>query len=252
MKAVILAAGRGSRLGDLTDIAPKGMVKIAGQPLLEWQRRALMAAGVEDVTVVTGYRSDVICDFGFSTIHNSEWAQGNMISSLVRAFEKLDGPLIVGYADILYEPAAVRALMACPGPLALTYDPDWLTLWRRRFDDPLSDAETFRLDEAGRLLEIGAAAASTEDIKGQFMGLLKVDPVGREWIGAFLEENPEARLRFDTTKLLSHLIAAGLSITAVPSVGVWCEVDTQRDLAVAEALVAEGALTLISDGEPTP
>lgn len=247
MRAIILAAGRGSRLKNMTDASPKGMVKMSGLPLLEWQRRALTAAGVPDVTVVTGYRGEVIADYGFSTIVNDDWSRGNMVSSLARALNEFSGPMIVSYADILYEPATVRELLNAPSGLALTYDQDWLSLWRRRFDDPLSDAESFRLDAAGNVTEIGQKVSDIGQIEGQFMGLLKLEADGRKWIEDLLVAEPAGRLGFDTTGLLSKLIAAGHPVTGVPAMGGWCEIDTQSDLAVAEALIAEGTLNLVDD-----
>ena len=243
MHAVILAAGRGSRLGPRTDDRPKGLVEVAGRPMLDWQARALRAGGMEEVTVITGYRGGDIAARGFATLENPDWNRGNMVSSLARALAAIPGPLIVSYSDILYSAATVRALAARDAPLVLSHDPDWLTLWERRFDDPLSDAETFRLGARGQVTEIGGRTTDASAIQGQFMGLVKIGTEGRGWIEALLAAQPKARLELDTTSLLSTLISAGHPVTAIPVQGAWCEVDGPRDLAVAEALVAEGRLT---------
>lgn len=245
MQSVILAAGRGSRLGSMTDISPKGMVEILGRPILDWQRRALLAGGATNVTVVTGYRGEVISDYGFETIRNEDWSRGNMISSLARALETFSGPLLVSYADILYDPELVKRLIADPAPLSVAYDTDWLSLWSRRSDDPLSDAETFRVGDDGNIAEIGGKAASVDEIKGQFMGIFKLGTQGRRWIEDLLAADPDARLGMDTTRLLSTLIAQGHPVRGLPTAGGWCEIDTQEDFEVARALVAEGALNLI-------
>ncbi len=60
MKAIIVAAGRGRRLGTETDAIPKCMVKVAGRAILHHQLDALAAAGVDDFVVVRGYRGDLI------------------------------------------------------------------------------------------------------------------------------------------------------------------------------------------------
>ena len=242
MKAVILAAGRGSRLAPLTDDRPKGMVEVGGYPMLQWQHAALFAAGVTDVTVVTGYRPEAIRDCGYTTIHNPDWDRGNMLSSLACAFAELPGPLIVSYSDIVYSASAVKALLPNDAALALTYDVDWLSLWERRFDNPLDDAETFRIGEGGNIVEIGGRTADVHHIQGQFMGLLKLETQAREWILEELRTNPDARLAWDTTTLLSRLIAAGRPVTGIPVQGGWCEVDSHEDKLVAESLIAEGKL----------
>ena len=56
MKAIILAAGRGSRMGGLTDTQPKGLVSLRGKPLLEWRLASLRAAGIHEIALITGYR----------------------------------------------------------------------------------------------------------------------------------------------------------------------------------------------------
>jgi choline kinase len=247
MQSVILAAGRGSRLGSMTDIKPKGMVEIAGKPILDWQRRALLVGGVDNVTVVTGYRGDVISEYGFDTIENEDWSRGNMISSLDKALRTFSGPLIVSYADILYDPKTVRDLIASPAALTVAYDENWLSLWQRRSDNPLADAETFRIAGDYTITEIGKKSDTVEDIQGQFMGLMKLELEGRKWIEELLIADPGARLGMDSTTLLSTLIAQGRLLHGLPTTGGWCEIDTQDDLEVAKALVDEGKLVLVAD-----
>ena len=60
MKAIILAAGRGSRMKNLTDEKPKCLAKLRGKPLLEWQLTSLREAGIEDIAIVTGYKRELL------------------------------------------------------------------------------------------------------------------------------------------------------------------------------------------------
>ena len=60
----------------------------------------------------------------------------------------------------------MRGLVNAPGQLVISYDRNWRHLWTRRFVDPLADAETFRIDATGQLLEIGGKAAQIGDIEG--------------------------------------------------------------------------------------
>ena len=158
MKAIILAAGRGSRMGGLTDTQPKGLVSLRGKPLLEWQLASLRAAGIHEIALVTGYRHEALSPYGLPMFHNPDWRRTNMVTSLACAREWLQAEAcIVSYSDIFYEANAVRKLMDSDAALALTYDPDWLRLWQARFDCPLSDAETFRVSDGGRLLKLAAS-----------------------------------------------------------------------------------------------
>lgn len=246
MKAIILAAGRGSRMRELTADRPKCLVELAGRSLLSLQRAALAAAGIDDVTIVTGYRGNQLALPGLARIDNPRWASTNMVASLVCAGALLEAaPCLVSYSDIFYGAETVRRLAAAAGDLAIAYDRDWLTLWQRRFADPLADAETFRLDGRGHVVEIGRRAASIGEIEGQYMGLLKFAPAGWRAVCALIDPMALAeRDRLDMTGLLARLIESGAAVEAVPAIGPWGEVDSADDLALYEAMIQAGELTL--------
>ena len=79
MRAVILAAGRGSRMGALTEAMPKCLTELAGRPLLAMQCAALAAAGASEVGIVTGYRAELLALPGLSRFHNPRWDTTNMV-----------------------------------------------------------------------------------------------------------------------------------------------------------------------------
>ncbi|MBK3732703.1 choline kinase [Azospirillum brasilense] len=241
MKAILLAAGRGSRLGTATDTHPKCYVSLHGRPLVRWQIEALTAAGIGEIAVVRGYLADFwdrqeLPVSRFFT--NDRWQQTNMVASLACADDWLAAaPCVVSYTDIVYSPGSVRRLMAAPGDIAITYDPNWLSLWSRRFADPLDDAETFRVDARGRLVEIGARPKSLAEVEGQYMGLLRLTPAGWRTVTDYLGGLPAAEAdRLDMTGLLSRLLSRGVEIQAVPIADPWCEVDQPSDLTVAERI----------------
>jgi choline kinase len=174
-----------------------------------------------------------------------------MVSSLACAASWLrEGAVIVSYADIFYRAALVRGLAEAPGDLVIAYDRKWRELWTRRFADPLADAETFRLDSTGRLLEIGGKTTRIEDIQGQYMGLVKFTPAAWravEALRATLE--PPVRDKLDMTGMLRRLIAAGtLPISTYATDGQWGETDNPGDVELYESMLAKGELEL----EPLP
>lgn len=235
MKAIILAAGRGSRMKSLTDERPKCLVELRGKPLLEWQLESLRAAGISDIAVVTGYKRELLAGRGLSEFHNPRWAETNMVSSLACAESWLQGePCIVSYSDIFYSPVAVQSLINCEATLAVTYDPNWLQLWTERFGDPLLDAETFRLSATNTLAEIGNKPQSVDDVQGQYMGLLRFTPEGwAEVVRLRAELSPQQRDSMHMTNTLQRVIDAGrVQIEAVAYTGEWGEVDSSEDLSV--------------------
>lgn len=235
MKAIILAAGRGSRMNELTNDRPKCLVELSGKALLDWQLEALREAGVKEIAVVTGYRREMLANRGLVEFHNPRWAGTQMVSSLAYAADWLQtGPCIVSYSDIFYAPSAVESLMNSSAPLAVTYDPNWLQLWTHRFGDPLLDAETFRLTPEGALAEIGNKPNSVDEVQGQYMGLLRFAPRGwAEVVRIRSKLSTEECDRMHMTGTLQRVIDTGqITITAISYTGEWGEIDSADDLSV--------------------
>lgn len=247
MKAIILAAGRGSRLKSLTDDRPKALVELGGQPLIAWQIAALRAAGAGPIGIVTGYRGTQFDNWGNVRFANARWAETNMVRSLLTAEAWLrEGPCIVSYSDIFYAPDVPAGLMAMPGDdLAISFDPAWAALWSARFANPLADAESFRLGADGRITEIGARAQAMADIQGQYMGMLRFTPTSFAQVTQLLAGLDAAAIdKLDMTSLLSRLIGAGVPVRGVPVASRWGEVDDADDLALYESWIANGRLTV--------
>lgn len=231
MKGIILAAGRGSRLEGLTAERPKPLVELAGKPLFEWQLSAMQQAGIEDVTVITGYRGEQFARYPIARIVNPFWASSNMVRTLLQADSVLQqDDCLVSYGDIVYHSEIVGRLATTEADIALSYDQAWWALWSQRFSDPLSDAESFQA-ENGLLVDIGRRVASLDEIQGQYMGLLKFTPVGWQQVKNLLGDYSGEQIdKLDMTGLLSALLKAGVTITTVATNGRWLEVDDTDDI----------------------
>jgi choline kinase len=229
-------------MGSVTEAKPKCLVELAGKTLLEWQVEALSRAGITDVTLVTGYREELLRGARHRTISNARWRETNMVRSLMCAREILASfAAIVSYADILYHPGALNALLATNAGIALTYDTRWEELWRERFADPLADAESFEARD-GCVVDIGRRMVSLDGIQGQYMGLLLFRPDGWRTAENLLAGMPARSVdALDMTGMLSSLVSAGTRVAAVPVAGRWCEVDSAADVALYERRLAEAA-----------
>ena len=237
MRGLVLAAGRGSRLSAQTTDRPKALIEVGGRSLFDRQVAALRAAGATEVGVVAGWQAERFDAYAGRVFVNAGWDRGTMVGSLLTAAEWLaEETVVVGYGDIVYSAETVRALDRSGAPLAISYDPDWLALWRSRFTDPLADAETFSRDASGHLTEIGARATHLDEIKGQYMGLLRFTPAGWAEARRVIGEAPAGGV--DMTGLLSRIVAAGrLPITTVPTAGPWFEFDQPSDLELGRKVI---------------
>ncbi len=238
-RALILAAGQGTRLRPFTEDRPKCLIEYAGRPLLVWQLEALRRAGIEDITVVTGYRADQIEGVDVATVHNPRFATTNMVATMaygVRAFDGGDD-LIIAYADILYETRIVQQLAASSAPLSTVIDLDWRSLWDLRMEDPLADAETLKLGPDGNIIELGRKPQSSDEIEGQYVGLTQVSAdFAEEFLRSYLELDADGpydgkdRDNMYMTSFLQHMIDTGRPLKAVPIHKGWLEFDTVEDL----------------------
>ena len=113
---------------------------------------------------------------GLYEFYNSRWSETNMVTSLFCAHKWLEKyECIVSYSDIFYKKTAIELLINSKSDLAITYDPNWKELWMKRFVNPLTDAETFKINK-NFLSEIGGVPKNMREIEGQYMGLLKFSP----------------------------------------------------------------------------
>ena len=234
MRGIILAAGRGSRMGSLTSNLPKCRTLLFGKELINWQLDALTDAGLSEIAIIRGYLSETF-NFDVTYFENKRWANTNMVSTLMSASQWLEAETnIISYADIVYSSDSVASLIGAKGDIVITYDPNWFELWSLRFKDPLSDAETFKILD-GVITEIGNQANSVDEIEGQFMGLLKITPNGWKQINDYLSGFTDYEIsKMDMTMLLSGLISCGELINAVPISDKWMEVDSESDLRIYE------------------
>ena len=242
MKAIILAAGQGTRLRPLTNDKPKCLVEVAGRSLLEHQLRTLKSAGVNDIHIVGGYLADRLCRAD-TTLHiNPRFAETNMVATLFSAESAMTGDvdLIISYGDIVYEPKVLAALIECDSPIGLAVDQEWQRYWAARMDDPLTDAETLKLTDGNRVVELGKKSQSFADIQGQYTGLIKIRAdyvlrLAKEWRdldphGTYDGKNYD---NMYMTSFLQHLINIGWETRAAFIQNGWAEVDNEVDLTVA-------------------
>lgn len=237
MRAIILAAGRGSRMGQATENSHKCLTILNGKPLLQWQLKAIKESNVDNITVVTGYRNDLL-NGEFKKIINERWAETNMVASLF-CNEDYEGDTIISYSDIVYKSDHIANLINGKGEINILADLNWKSLWELRFENPLDDAETFKSID-GKLLEIGGKTNSINDIQAQYMGLIKVTKEGWRKMKKYYDNLSNIqRDKLDMTSLLAGLLKDRVDINATFINGGWCEVDNFTDVVLYEKMLTE-------------
>lgn len=246
MKAVILAAGKGTRMRELTNEVPKPMLKVQGQPILEHIVRGLLAAGIKEICIITGWREEVIkahfgdgSKFGAAITYAHQAVQDGTgkAPELARAFVGTDDFLLT-YGDILVKPETYQQMIQrfgedkFSGVLTVTHGED-VTKGGLNFFD-----ESFCLK---RLIE-KPSAAQVEQLRQE--GWLK--PGQPVWYNAGiyifrpvvftftekLEKSP--RGEYELTDAISALVANGHRLAGLEIVGRWVDVRDPEVLADLE------------------
>lgn len=257
MKAIILSAGKGTRLRPYTDDRPKCMVSLAGRPLLHWQLDTLRSADISNITIVGGYLAGKLDAPETTLVVNEQYDVTNMVSTLFCAKSQMlpEEDLLICYGDIVYEDKVLESLLASDAEISLAADLDWHRLWSLRMDEPLSDAETFRMGSDCRVVELGKKPLGYEDVQAQYMGLIKVrsDCVTRfvEAYNSLDHSSLYDGKDFDNmymTSFIQYLIDSSWDVKASLVNNGWLEVDTSEELECYEELYRTGKLTSVFRG----
>jgi L-glutamine-phosphate cytidylyltransferase len=250
LKAVILAAGEGTRLRPYTLECPKCLVEVDGVSLLERHLAVLASENIDSIIVIGGYRAEMLERFDFELRINKLYEETNMVWTLFSAEEDLEGDVIIAYGDIVYSNKILQAVLASKADIAVAIDLDWESYWRARNENPLDDAETLKLSSDGRIVELGQKPKSIDEIEGQYMGLMKFSSEGIKSLKKiFHEAKAKGSLRGKPvekaymTDLLQLMIDLNYTVSSVPVHGEWVEVDTVSDL---QSEITQNRLSLIA------
>ena len=245
-RAILLAASRGEKLGPLTEQRPKCMIDVRGEPLLQRLVRTLNRSGLGDVTVVRGYRKEAIELAGIEAVDNDRYEETGEAASLACAYNRLCGPCLISYGDILFRRHVLDGLLAADGDIVTVVDARRRIDASRAPDRPVDWVRCSRpftgsyLDDERVTLEaIWTDETGTDDAHGEFIGLTKLSAEGSTLVrGALDAMGRDGTLEnADLPALFARLVAEGAAIDVLYITGHWLDVDDAFDLASLRNLV---------------
>jgi choline kinase len=233
MKAILLGAGRGRRLGPHTVDCPKSLVPFAGRRLGDFALEAMAQAGIRDVVYVGGWQVEHVREQypSLEYVVNERWAETNILASLFCAKEHMQDGFVSTYTDIVYPVDVVKRLREAPGDICIAIDTEWRARYRERTQHPETDGEKVRASE-GLILEISRTIDPAE-AHGEFIGVARFT---REGARALVAHHAAAELgpKAYFIELLEHMIRAGVPMTHVDVSGGYWEIDTEEDYRLAQ------------------
>ena len=259
MKAIIVAAGIGSRLGELTKKTTKSLVNVNDKTILEHQISIFKKLGINDITVIIGPYPEQYDFEDISFIHDKKFMEHDILSSFMLASPIIDDDVIVSYGDVIFDENILQPLIDFKDRIGLAIDFDWEQNYAK-IDKELKLEATVSLVKNKRCIKIVDGRElqksnnqtideifnSKNETIGEFVGLMKLSKQGGKIFcdeyqklsqthsGKFHEANSLSEAYF--TDMIQELIDSKIQITPISVKGKWCEIDTMQDLKSAEEL----------------
>ena len=222
------------------------MIDVRGEPLLQRLVRTLNRSGLHDVTVVRGYCKEAIDLAGIEAVDNDRYEDTGEAASLACAYNRLYGPCLVSYGDILFRRHVLDGLLAAEGDIVTVVDarrradssraPDRAVDWVR-CSRPFTGG--YLDDERVTLEAMWSDSAGAEDAHGEFIGLARLSAEGATLVrGALDAMGRDGSLEgADLPELFTRLIDRGAAIDVHYVTGHWLDLDDAFDLASLRNLV---------------
>ena len=242
MRAIILAAGSGLRLGQHTKDIPKALLDLNGKSILERQISLLREHGVNEIFVVTGYQREkhVLKDIEY--VFNPRYSETEQLASMMVARTKIFDDVLVIFGDIVFDSQILQQILASNDNIAIAVDFDWEKSYTERPDNPKSLADKVLIDQK-KILQISAKITSS-DMKnqqiGEFLGIIKLSRKGSKIMVEKYEElesshrgkfhDADSLEKAKLVDILQELIDSKIEIYSISITGKWCEIDTPKDL----------------------
>jgi phosphoenolpyruvate phosphomutase len=235
--AVVLAASRGRDLDELTTDRPKAMIPVAGTTVLRRMADRMKTAGINDITVVGGYRADAIDVAGVHVVVNEEWESGDELASLEIALDSITDDTVLIYGDLLFRRYILDNLLERDGELVAVVDSAAHAGGQARSTDmawcSAPDNRSLYRQQV-KLEKVGVPQPGREP-DGCWVGMMRVRGGGRTKL---LEAMEQLRSRSDFKRLgmpelMNCLVANGNAPDVQYITGHWMDINDVHDLARA-------------------
>ena len=239
-KALIIAAGLGSRLKKHTENLPKCMLDFGGKTLLQRQIDAYNKNNIKDISLIRGYKKEKINYKGLRYFENKDYKNNNILNSIFYAEKIINGNIIISYSDILFDPIVVQRTMDSNHDISVVVDIDWRGYYVGRKDHPISEAENVIFNSNNEVEKIGKINTGNEDVHGEFIGMIKLSNRGAEtfkehfhrlkkiyWNKPF--QRAQIFQKAYLTDFIQELVDIGIKVHCVIIESGWKEIETVED-----------------------
>lgn len=230
------------------------MLEFMGKTIIERQIELYRRCGIEDISIVRGFAGEKIPYAGVTYYTNEDFANTNMVESLMAARAEFTDEVVVSYSDILFSEYMLRTMMGTSGDFLVAVDRDWEEYWQARYGRIDFDTESLSIDKSGSITSLGLENPPLEEIDARYVGLLKFSRRGLVAIEQVMEraycldekkpwqQSGKPVRKAYMTDLLHALIEEKKLVQAVSFHHGWIEFDTNEDYEIACQWARNGSL----------
>lgn len=237
--AIVLAASRGKALAELTEDRPKVMLPVGGKPLLQRLVTSFKKRGINNISVVAGYKAESINVGGLKLIKNNFFDHTSELASLICAKEQFSDDMLITYGDLLFRGYVLEDLLESDHPITLVVDslieashisgsPDYAYC--------SSADDRAMLGQDIDLIKINNKVDGSEQPQGRWIGMLRITGEGRKWFEKVLDQlqkrnDPDQKFdQLGMPDLLNELVTQNYPIKVFYINGHWLDINTLDDL----------------------
>ena len=247
MKAIVIAAGEGSRMGKLTKNIPKPLVLVNGKSIIERQLSILKQNGILDIIIITGPHHEKFNFKNVVYVNDLDYKKHDTLSSLMIARDYMNDEIIITYADQIFDEKIMESTNNFSGDIGIAVDLDWEKNYVNRDQHPKSEAENVLIN-GNEILEIrkNISECKKNEKIGECLGLMKFSrKASQVFLDKYSELETSHKGKFHNapslekaliSDMLQELIVSGIRISPIYVNGKWCEIDTLQDLQIARKL----------------
>ena len=234
--AVILAASRGTGLDELTTDRPKVMIEVAGKTVIRRLVDKFKSLGVNDITVVGGYKADAIDASGTNLVVNEGWERGGELTSLVSAGEAIRGDTVLLYGDLLFRSYILSNLLDWDSELLVVVDSSPVDAVRGNTNDLAfcsAPDDRAMYQQRVELLHVGREAEwDGKKPDGRWIGMMRVRGAGIDKLLNSLDKLKSAPdfEKMGMPDLINALIEGGNPPQVQYVSGHWMDINNIDDL----------------------
>ena len=240
MKAIILSAGYGSRLGNLTKELPKSLVDINGKSIIERQIETFRNNGIKEIIVIIGPNKDKFQLKNIEYVIDKNFHDHEQLGSLMVANKHFQNDVVISFGDVIVDNKIMKQVIESTYDMGVAIDLNWEKKYENRTQHPKSEADLV-LIKSNKLIKIKKNLNPTENHQlGEFLGIMKLSNVGsKKFLNIFEGLNSSHEGEFHDapslqkaylTDMIDELIQTNEVVNPIFIDGTWFEIDTTEDL----------------------